>query len=59
MEKIQSLMESRRFWASVGSVAAVVLQDHFGLSQEQAFVVVGILQSWVIGDSMKKTESKS
>ena len=55
MDKIGALFTSRRFWATVGSVLTVILQDVIGLTPEQALVVVGILQSWVIGDSLNKT----
>jgi hypothetical protein len=43
MDKILSLFESRRFWASIGSVLAVVFQEVLGLSGDQALVLVGIL----------------
>ncbi len=54
-DKFKALFESRRFWATVASVLSVVFQDVLGLSPEQALVVVGVLQSWVIGDSLNKT----
>ena len=54
-DKFKALFESRRFWATVASVLNVVFQDVLGLTPEQALVVVGVLQSWVIGDSLKTT----
>ena len=55
MNKFTALFKSRRFWASVGSVLAVVMQETIGVTIEQSLVIVGVFQSWVIGDSIKKT----
>ena len=55
MDKFFALFSSRRFWATVASVLSVVFQDVLGLTPEQALVLVGVLQSWVVGDSLNKT----
>ena len=50
MQKVKDLFKSRRFWAAVGGVVVVGLQDILGL--EPATVVV----SWIVGDSLRTTE---
>jgi hypothetical protein len=54
-DKFKALFVSRRFQATVISVLTVVFQDILGLSAQEALVLVGIFQSWVVGDSISKT----
>jgi hypothetical protein len=56
VDKIKAMLVSRRFQATVASVLTVVFQDILGLTIEQSVMVVGIVQSWVVGDSITKTE---
>lgn len=53
--KIIWLLQSRRFWASVGGVLAVVAGESFGMSEDQVNQVVAIVIGWCIGDSVKPT----
>jgi len=55
-DKLTSLVKSRRFWISVAGVAAVVLNETFGISDQEVFEVAGIVIAWVIGDSLRKTQ---
>jgi hypothetical protein len=56
---IQELLKSRRFWAFVGSVLAVLVAE-FGLSVDPALVqqVVLVIAAWIIGDSWRLTVPK-
>ena len=56
MDKIASLLNSRRFWVAVGSALVVVLQDTIGLDEETANRLVAIAVSWIVGDSINKTK---
>lgn len=56
LNKIKALFQSRRFYAAVGGVLQVVFQDVLGMTPEQSLVVAGLLATWIVGDSMKKTE---
>jgi len=56
---IQELLKSRRFWAFVGSVAAVLVTA-FGLQVDPALVqqVVLVIAAWIVGDSWRLTVPK-
>lgn len=54
--KIQALLGSRRFWAAALGVVAVLLEDAVGLSKEQVAMIVALLGSWIVGDSLQKTQ---
>lgn len=53
--KLSSLIRSRRFWASVAALAAVV-GEQFGVSTGVTQEVVLLIAAWVIGDSLRRTE---
>lgn len=55
-DKIQALLKSRRFIAAVSGVLVVVFQDVLSLTEEQAVTIVGVIASWIVGDSLNKTE---
>ena len=54
-EKLKAMLVSRRFQATVASVLTIVFQDIIGLTLEQSVVIVGVIQSWVVGDAINKT----
>ena len=60
MNKVKSLITSRRFWAASLGLAAVVASDLFGLTldTEQLLGVVTIVVAWIIGDTVRETEDK-
>ena len=56
--KIQALLQSRRFWVAVAGVLAVTTEG-LGvttLSSEQIQNIVLLCASWIVGDSLRKTE---
>lgn len=55
MDKLSTLVRSRRFWAAVGGVAVVVLRDGLGLTEDQALTITGLASAWILGDSLSKT----
>jgi formaldehyde-activating enzyme involved in methanogenesis len=57
-EKLKALVQSRRFWVAIAGVATVVTQS-LGitqLTQDQVEYVVLLAASWIVGDSIRKTE---
>jgi hypothetical protein len=57
---VQDLLKSRRFWVSVGAIAAVVLKDKLGLplSEEQITDLAILVGSWVVGESLRSSSAK-
>ena len=57
---VQDLLKSRRFWVSVGAIAAVVLKDKLGLplSEEQITDLAILVGSWVVGESLRSSSKK-
>ena len=56
LTKLQTLVKSRRFWAAVGGVLAVVLQDTIGLDEGTTNSIVALGVAWIFGDSIRVTE---
>jgi hypothetical protein len=58
---VQDLLKSRRFWVSVGAIAAVVLKDKLGLplSEEQITDLAILVGSWVVGESLRSSSAKA
>jgi len=58
MDKVKTLLKSRRFWVSVIGLTAVIASELFGvvLDTEQIVGVVTIVTAWVIGDTVRVTE---
>lgn len=55
-QKAVSLISSRRFLLALAGVAAVAFNETLGISEEQVMQVSGIVISWIIGDSVRKTQ---
>ena len=56
--KIQALLQSRRFWIAVAGVLAVTTES-LGvttLNSDQIQNIVLLCASWILGDSVRKTE---
>lgn len=53
--KILALPTSRRFVALVAALLVVFLQDVFGLTEVQAASIVGVISSWILGNSISPT----
>ena len=56
VEKLKSMVKSRRFWIAVGSVVVISLNETLGIPEETANSVVAIAIAWIIGDSVRPTE---
>lgn len=58
MDKLKSLLTSRRFWVAVFGVVAIVSSKLFGveLDTEQLVSIVMVILGWILGDSIRKTE---
>ena len=57
MEKLKALWKSRRFWTAVGGVVVVALQDTIGIDPEATNRIVALAVAWIVGDSLRVTES--
>jgi len=56
VEKLKSLLKSRRFWMAIASVLVVVMSDSFGIPEATANTIVAIGVTWIVGDSLRITE---
>ncbi len=59
MQKIKDLVKSRRFWAAIGGVVVVGLQDVLGLDPATANSIVAVIVSWIVGDSLRVTSEET
>ena len=57
-DKLKALTQSRRFWVAIAGIITVMGNDLglFNLTQDQVTNVVLLCASWVVGDSIRKTE---
>lgn len=57
MDKLKALFNSRRVWVAVAGVV-VALSDSAGINIDPEVVqyVVLLAASWILGDSLRKTE---
>ena len=56
LDKLKTLVKSRRFWAAVGTIVVVVLNDVLGIPEDTANTVVAMGITWIVGDSLRATE---
>jgi uncharacterized membrane protein len=59
MEKVKALFKSRRFWTAVGGVVVVVAQETLGVDSETTNRIVALAVAWILGDSLRVTDSSS
>lgn len=58
MEKVKNLVKSRRFWVAVaGVVIAVSDALGLGLSPEMVTNLVVVGASWIVGESLRSSDS--
>jgi len=55
MKKIASLFKSRRFYTAISGVLVVLFSESLGLTEDQVLPLVGVLMTWIVGDSLNKT----
>ena len=55
-EKLKALIKSRRWWTAVGAVVVVSVNETLNVPTETAQTIVAICISWILADSIKKTE---
>jgi hypothetical protein len=60
VQKLKSLIQSRRFWLALSGILFVVT-DHFGLpvSEDQVQTVIMLVAAWIIGDSLRATTTRA
>jgi len=56
VDKLKSLVKSKRFWTAVGTLVTVCLQDVVGIPPETATSIVAVAVAWIVGDSLRATE---
>ena len=56
VDKMKSLLKSRRFWTAVGTVLTICLQDTLGIPETTAMSIVAVGVSWIVGDSLRVTD---
>jgi hypothetical protein len=56
MDKIKSLITSRRFWMLIASVLVVAFKDKLPLDEEQITQVVLAIGAWIVGESLRSSE---
>ena len=56
VDKVKSLVKSRRFWTAIGTVVTISLQDVIGIPEDTATSIVAIAVAWIVGDSLRTTE---
>tara|TARA_A100001515_G_scaffold138980_1_gene133136 strand:- start:1620 stop:1790 length:171 start_codon:yes stop_codon:yes gene_type:complete len=56
MDKLKSLLKSRRFWTAVASVVVVAMNEALGIPEDTANAIAAIGVSWIVGDSLRTTE---
>ena len=58
MEKLKNLVKSRRFWVAIaGVVIAVSDAIGLGLSPEMVTNLVVVGASWIVGESLRSSDS--
>jgi len=55
---LSDLVKSKRFWAAVAGVAAVVLKDKLPIPEGQLTNLIMIIGAWIVGDSLRGTSPK-
>lgn len=58
LEKLESLITSRRFILLLSGLAVAFSKDVFNveISEDQMVMILTLIASWIIGDSIRKTE---
>lgn len=54
----QQLFKSKRFWATVASIAVIAFKDKLPLTEEQIQQLVYAIGAWVVGESVRPVAAK-
>lgn len=54
----QELFKSKRFWATVASIAVIAFKDKLPLTEEQIQQLVYAIGAWVVGESVRPVAVK-
>ena len=58
MEKLKNLVKSRRFWVAIAGVVIAVSDSlGLGLSPEMVTNLVVVGASWIVGESLRSSDS--
>lgn len=57
-DKWMDLLKSRRFWAAVAGLSAIVGHELLGLPEDSVREIVLIVAVFIVGDSVRKIEEK-
>lgn len=52
-EKLRYLLQSRKFWAAIASIAVIIVGDRAGIDAEKLTLAVGTLVSFIIGTALE------
>lgn len=55
---LNDLLKSRRFWVTIGSLAAVAFKDKLPFSEEQLINAAIIVGSWIVGESLRSSSKE-
>jgi hypothetical protein len=55
MNKIKSLLSSRRFLMAVAGVLAIALKVTLDMDESQVLSIAAIIVAWILGDSKRET----
>ena len=56
--KWMDLLKSRRFWAAVAALVAVVCKDTLGIPEDTVREMVLVIVAIIVGDSVRKIETE-
>jgi len=53
---LNSLVKSRRFWATVASICVVAFKDKLPIPEDQITNIVLAIGAWVAGESLRSSQ---
>jgi hypothetical protein len=53
---LNSLVKSRRFWATVASIAVIAFKDKLPIPEDQITNIVLAIGAWVAGESLRSSQ---
>jgi hypothetical protein len=59
LNDLKDLTKSRRFWVTIGTIAAVVFKDKLPLTEAQMIEISVLVGVWVFGESLRSSSAKA